>query len=222
MKHIYALCVLVCLNCLQAAAQTTSSSDFHELKVYGGYQYTHLDTHAVQDALNLQHILDPSFPQLNFGRYQSLHGWNFGIEEDAFAKWFGVVADVGSGFGTNSLNVGSGGGITTTVRTRMQFYTFTVGPQFTLKASSRIQPFARFLVGGAWTRNSVNTLENNVPQFSEIHLKDEGLAYGGGGGADFFFSRRVGLRVAGDLLRTGFFGDSQNKLRGSAGVIFRF
>ncbi|HEV2699778.1 MAG TPA: outer membrane beta-barrel protein, partial [Terriglobales bacterium] len=143
-------------------------------------------------------------------------------QEDALAKWFGVVVDVGGGYGTNNIDLGTLGGINAKARTKLRIYSFTVGPQFTLRLSSRVQPFGRVLLGGAWARNSANILENNVPQFAEVKLKDEGFAYGGGVGADFFFSRRVGLRVAADYLRTPFFDDSQNNLRGTAAVVFRF
>jgi hypothetical protein len=94
MRHICVLIVLVCLS-IASDAQVTGSSGFHEVKVYGGYQFTQLDTHATQDEINLQHALDPTFPLLNFGNHQNLSGWNFGVEEDTYTKWFGIVADVG-------------------------------------------------------------------------------------------------------------------------------
>ena len=222
MRYFCVLTVVVCLTCAVGAAQSSSNADFHEVKIYGGYQYTRLDTHAVQDALNLQHALDPTFPLLNFGSHQSLHGWNFGAEEDTLAPWFGVVVDVSGSYGTNNIDLGSVAGITTKTRTRLRFYTFTGGPQFTLRRSSRVQPFVRALLGGAWESFSANVLVNNVPLFGEVKEKDEGFAYGGGGGADFFFSRKVGLRVAVDIIRTPFFNDTQNNLRGDAGLVFRF
>ena len=218
------LCVATLLSmcACSSVAQVTGTSDFHELKVYGGYQYTQLDTHAVQDALNLEHAIDPAFPLLDFGNHQNLNGWNFGLQEDAFAKWFGVVVDVGGGYGTNNLDLGTVGAINTKARTRLRMYTFTIGPQFTLRVSPRLQPFARVLIGGGWGRFSANVLENNVAQGPDVKLSDEGFAYGGGGGADFFFSRKVGLRLAADYIRTSFFNDTQNNIRGAAGLVVRF
>ncbi|MCU1271585.1 MAG: hypothetical protein JWN74_2879 [Acidobacteriaceae bacterium] len=221
MKQICALMVLVSLS-IVSAAQITGSSDFHELKVYGGYQYTQLDTHAAQDQLNLQHALDPTFPLLNFGNHKNLSGWNLGVEEDTYAKWFGLVVDIGGGYGTNKLNLGTTGSVSVQARTRMRMYTATIGPQFTLRMSGRVQPFIRVLIGGAWERISANVLENNVPQFAEVKARDEGFAYGGGGGIDFFFSKRVGLRLSADGIRTPFFNDTQNNLRGAGGLVFRF
>jgi hypothetical protein len=218
MRNICAFTALLCFTCVLSAAQ----SNFDEVKIYGGYQYTRFDTHALQDAFNLQHALDPTFPLLNFGSHQSLHGWNFGGEEDTLAKWFGVVIDVSGTYGTNNVNLSSIAGISTKLRTKLRFYTFTCGPQFTLRSSSKVQPFVRALLGGAWESFSVNGLENNVPQFAEVKTKDSGFAYGGGGGVDFFFSRKIGLRIAADVIRTPFFDDTQNNMRGTAALLFRF
>jgi opacity protein-like surface antigen len=193
-----------------------------QVKIYGGYQYTSLDTHAVQDALNLQHTLDPTFPLLNFGSHQNMHGWNFGGEEDTLAPWFGVVVDVSGTYGENNINLGTVAGVTTKTRTKLRLYTFTAGPQFTLRRSSKVQPFVRALLGGAWESFSVNVVENNVPLFADVKQSDEGFAYGGGGGADFFLSHKFGLRVAVDMIRTPFFRDTQNNIRGTAGFLFRF
>jgi opacity protein-like surface antigen len=217
MRNLCALAALLCLSCVLSAAQT----NFDEWKIYGGYQYTSLDTHAVQDALNLQHALDPTFPLLNFGRHQGLNGWDVGGEEDV-VKWFGLVIDISGTYGSNNLPLSSASTIATELRTKMQLYTFTGGPQFTLRRSSRVQPFARALLGGGWESVSINLLENNVPQLAELKSKDSGFAYGGGGGVDFFFSRKIGLRVAADYIRTPFFNDTQNNFRGTAGLVFRF
>ncbi len=221
MRYICASVVLVCLSVV-SVAQVTGSSGFHEVKVYGGYQYTQLDTHAVQDEFNLQHVLDPAFPLLNFGNHQNLSGWNVGVEEDTYAKWFGIVVDLGGGYGTNNLNLGTAGIVSLDARTRLRMYTITVGPQFTLRMSNVFQPFVRVLIGGAWERVSANILANNVPQIAEAKAHDEGFAYGGGAGADFFFSKRVGLRLSGDYIRTPFFNDTQNNLRGTVGLVARF
>src|SRR5436305_15119957 len=108
MRSICAFAAVLCLTCVLSVGQASPAASFDQWKVYGGYQYTKLDTHAVQDALNLQHAIDPTVPLLNFGNHQDLSGWNFGVQED-ITKWFGVVVDVGSGYGTNKINVGTVG-----------------------------------------------------------------------------------------------------------------
>ena len=222
MRKVCAFASLFFLACGLSLAQSSSKADFDEFKIYGGYEFVSLDTHAVQDALNLEHVIDPTFPLLNFGNRQNLSGWNFGAEEDTLAKWFGVVVDVGGVYGTNHLDLGTSGGISSRMRTKLRLYTFMGGPQFTLRRSSKVQPFVRALIGGAWTSFSANVLENNVPQFEEVKDSDSGFAYGGGAGADVFFSGKLGLRVAADYIRTPFFSDTQNNLRGSAGLVVRF
>lgn len=62
MRNICAIAALLCLACVLSAAQSSSNAEFDEVKFYGGYQYTRLDSHAVQDVLNLQHALDLRSP----------------------------------------------------------------------------------------------------------------------------------------------------------------
>jgi opacity protein-like surface antigen len=76
------------------------------------------------------------------------------------------------------------------------------GPQLTLRRSSRFQPFARALFGGARYSDSTNILANNVPLISDVKESDSGFALGGGGGTDVAFSSHLGLRVTVDYIRT--------------------
>lgn len=98
------------------------------------------------------------------------------------------------------------------LRTRLRNYTFMGGPQFTLRHSSTFQPFVRALVGGAFSRNSLN----------KVKVEDEGFAFGGGAGTDINFSRMLGLRVAVDYIGTKLFDDTQNNIRGTASLVFRW
>jgi hypothetical protein len=221
MRSFVALSATVYLMCVASIAQTSTRSHFDEGKFYGGYQYISLDSHAVQDALDLQHLIDPTFPQVNFGHRQSLNGWNSGIEED-ITQWFGVVVDVGGSYGTRKILISSSGGVDQSTRTKMSLYTITGGPQFTLHRGSNFQPFARVLLGGAFFRTKTDVVANNVPLTTPLSADDEGFVYGAGGGTDVFFSRRLGLRVAADFLRTSFFSDTQDQVRASAGLVFRF
>ncbi len=187
---------------------------------YGGYQYTRLDSGNVQDSLNLLRILDPSLPPLNFGRHQSMNGWNFGVQENV-NRWLSGIADFSGSYHTKNIDLGTVANIDTKVRTRLRFYTIMGGFQFTMRKDSRIQPFARVLIGGAFIDESANVLENNVPQFAETQASDSGFAVGGGGGADLFFSNHVGIRVSADYVRANVFGQSLNNYRGNAGLVFR-
>ena len=221
MRKILVLSALVSIACVFTTAQNSSIVTMDQWKVYAGYQYTALDSHALQEALNLEHQIDPSFPLIHFGNRQNLNGWNFGVQED-ITKWFGVVIDAGGGYTERRILVSSIGGVNVSTRTREALYSFTGGPQFTFYRGANFQPFGRFLVGGGWLHSRTDVLENNVPVTSPFDANDAGVAYGGGLGTDVFFSRRIGIRVAADLLRTSFFGDTQNHVRASAGLVFRF
>lgn len=212
----FVVATLVFATCMCAQETETPAGE-----IYGGYQYTRIDTHAVQDFFNLQHVLDPTIPLVNFGSHQTQHGWNFGVQEN-MNNWFGGVVDVSGNYGTKSLTILSSGGVTVKTRTRLRSYTFMGGPQLTLRRSSRFQPFGRALLGGAWYSDSTNVLANNVPQIAEIRESDSGFAIGGGGGTDISFSSHLGMRVTVDYIRTFFFNDSQGNIRSTVGLIYRF
>jgi len=215
---------------LLLAGGASLAQDFDHWSFYGAYQYSRVDSHAAQDALNREHALNPSFPALTFGQHLNFNGWDGGLQEDV-VNWFGVVIDVSGSYGHNRIQVGT---CTVTVsgttaaypacvaRTNMSFYTFMGGPQFTLRRSDRVQPFARGLIGGAWFNSSANLLSENVPLLAEPTRSDQGFSVGGGLGADFFVSRHVGIRVAGDYIHSAFFNDGQNNYRGTAGLVYRF
>jgi len=213
---LLAVATLVFATCTCAQEANTPAGE-----IYGGYQYTRIDTHAVQDFFNLEHVLDPTLPLVNFGAHQTQHGWNFGVQEN-MNNWFGGVVDVSGNYGTKRLTVLSSGGVTVTTRTRLRSYTFMGGPQLTLRRSSRFQPFGRALLGGAWYSDSTNVLANNVPLIAEIKESDSGFALGGGGGTDISFSSHLGMRVTVDYIRTFFFNDSQGNIRSTVGLIYRF
>jgi hypothetical protein len=204
-----------------AVAQANPSGLLDEWKIYGGYQYLSADSHSVQEALNLEHAINPTFPLLNFGNRQNMSGWNFGVEE-SITSHFGFVVDAGGAYSEKRILLDSSGGINDSSRSRLRLYTLTGGPQVTLYRGPNFQPFARFLVGGAFFRSRTDLLENNVPVTAAFIANDDGLAYGGGGGADVFFSKRWGARLAVDILRTHLFDETQNNLRATAGLVFRY
>ena len=209
------LLVTILVTCVVSNAQ-----DYPHWQIYGGYQYSPIDTHAVQDIYNLDHTLNPTTPLFNFGSRQDLSGWNFGGQENA-NSWFGFVIDISGNYGTNNINLVTVDGVSIVARTKLRAYTFMGGPQFALRRNSRLQPFARALFGGAWFSDSENVLANNVPLFAESMESDSSVALGGGGGIDVLFSRRVGLRVAADYIRSYVFSNTQNNYRASVGLIFR-
>jgi opacity protein-like surface antigen len=220
---------LVVTLAIPAVTMAQKESNTPQFELYAGYQFTRIDTGFVQDEFNLLKTLNPDLPIPDFGRHQNLHGWNFGADEN-INNWLGGVVDASGGYGTRSLDITALAkaegfivppNVRLTVRTRLRTFTITGGPQFTLRRSSHLQPFARALFGGAFFNDSINVLENNVPQFSELKEDDSGFTLGGGGGINIYFSRHVGIRLAADYLRSTLFNDTQNNFRGTAGLVFR-
>lgn len=201
-------------------------------EVYGGYQYSRIDTGFIQDQFDLLHAENPAvIPPLNFGTHQNLNGWNFGGQENV-NSWFGGVVDVSGTYGTKNIDVtsieGNMGlpttGITYLDRTRIHFFTFMAGPQFTMRKSPNFQPFVRVLAGGAFARDSTALLANGVPLSppGEVPYNDENFAFGGGAGLSLYFTHRAGLRVAVDYIHSYLFGTTQDNFRANAGLVFRF
>jgi hypothetical protein len=187
MKKLLVLAAGLSLTSMFTQAQSIPPVRVNEWKLYGGYQYTALDTHSVHDALKLEHVVNPLFPQLTVGNRQHLDGWDFGIQND-ITKWFGVVVDVGGTYKETRLLLSSTGGVDVSTRTKMAFYTFTGGPQFTFYRGAHVQPFARGLIGGSFFRSRTDVVANNVSVIKPVALDDEGFAGGGGLGSALFFS----------------------------------
>ena len=103
-------------------------------------------------------------------------------------------------------------GITSTM------YTYLFGPRVTLRRSSRVNPFAQVLLGGARLNASA----------SGVEAGENAFAMAVGGGLDLFCNRHFSIRAGEvDYLLTRFASASgasatQNNLRISAGVVFRF
>jgi opacity protein-like surface antigen len=204
------------LASLTACAQSTAPAG----EVYGGYQYTRLDTTAVQDAINLA-AFEAGVPTVKFGRHQNLNGWSLGLQEN-LNSWFGGVVDVSGTYVAKRVLLAQSGGVNFTLRARLHSYTLMAGPQFTLRRSSTFQPFARALVGGGFFNESVNVLANNVAQFPEAKDDDRNWAFGAGAGTDVNFSSILAIRVAADYIHTQLFDDNQNNLRGTVFLVFRW
>jgi opacity protein-like surface antigen len=215
MKALRLVCTFALLS-VAAAAQVSAP----EGEVYGGYQYLRLDTTQVQDNINLASLL-AGVPPINFGRHQNLNGWQFGVQEN-LNGWFGGVVEVGGSYLTKITTVAQSSSAKEQLRVRLHSYNFMAGPQFTLRSSATIQPFARALIGGAFTNDSINILINSVPLFSESREDDSGWAFGGGGGIDWNVSKHLGVRVGADYIRSTLFNFTQSNVRGTASLVYRW
>jgi hypothetical protein len=123
----------------------------------------------------------------------NLNGWELSGQYK-FTDWLGGVAAF-------SGHYGSPFGISSSV------HTFMFGPQ--VSWPSRVSPFAHVLIGGA--------------RFSAGGGSTTAFASAIGGGIDTRIAHRLSWRIIqGDYLITRFGSSTQNNVRVSTGIVFRF
>lgn len=115
-----------------------------------------------------------------------------------FSSAIGLKAEfTGAGFG--NLTQTSSNGVNTLTRSG-NFFSYLFGPQFTIRKSSRVQPFAHLLFGGAYSNYYGNVTQSvgvsGLPTASAT--QDAGkhaFALAFGGGIDVKVSKSVAIRV---------------------------
>ena len=122
-------------------------------------------------------------------------------------KWFGVTGDFSGHYGNEQV---SG------IRLYKSAHTIQGGPRFSVRRK-RITAFAHALFGATRSKQSATIddtyIEESSTEFSSTY----------GGGLDVAVSPRIAIRaIQLDYFRMGFFGTTDNRLRASAGVVFRF
>lgn len=120
----------------------------------------------------------------------NFNGWNFSVAGNP-TRWFGVVGEI-SGVYVDELKL----------------HTFLVGPKFSYRGDSRLNPYVQTLIGAAHASNGSG---------------ETGFAWTLGGGLDVKVHKNVAVRVfEATYLLTRFFEENQHNGRLSAGVVFRF
>jgi len=122
-------------------------------------------------------------------------------------EWFGIKGEV-AGYYNDGDTV----------------HTFLGGPQFTLRKSARIQPWAHFLAG--LQHNDVSVFHILQPgggalPFPRIVYQSTHFTWQPGGGVDVSLSRRVGLRFGMDYVRAMRDFRDVDHYRAHAGVVFK-
>jgi opacity protein-like surface antigen len=139
----------------------------------------------------------------------NLHGWEASFE-GKIVPFVGIVGDVGGHYGSQSFTeLTPNGPQNINVTGHEQEY--LVGPRLSIPVG-KITPFGEVFVGVAHIHTG-GTLPNP---------SNTSFAYAVGGGLDYRVFGPIALRAEGDYLRTKFFSSTQNNLRLSAGVVFRF
>jgi opacity protein-like surface antigen len=166
--------------------------------VFLGFSYERTNSSEFNSALVSTTISNPN-----------LHGWEASFE-GKMVPFFGIVGDVSGHYGSeNFIESTPNGPTNVTVTGHEQEY--LVGPRLSIPVS-KLTPFAEVMVGVAHIHNG-----GTLPGPSNTSF-----AYAIGGGLDYRLFGPIALRGEGDYLRTKFFSSTQNNLRLSAGVVFRF
>lgn len=129
-----------------------------------------------------------------------------GVGQVAFypSSWFGVVGEF------SGSTLGPSAGALTTANT---LYTYMGGPRLTFRHGP-IQPYAQVLLGGA-------TINTSTQGFAAANNNAFALAVGGG--LDLKVHRHFAVRlIQADYFYTHFGGGTQNNVRFSSGIVFRF
>jgi opacity protein-like surface antigen len=217
MRKLLLTLAVISVFCLPAVAQETP-----KVEIFGGYSHGRVNTE-----LNFTNVLltgaavpsgftSPSatlvqFTPSNFNVpiYMNLNGWNASITGNV-NHWFGVVADFSGHYGTPSI---------LSLGLETHVHSFLFGPRFSYRHSERITPYVHALFGASH-------LNFKVPLIP-LETTDNAFAMALGGGLDVKVHPHVAIRLAQvDYFMTRFnlFSviESQNNIRISTGLVFRF
>jgi len=134
----------------------------------------------------------------------NFHGWE-GSLEGKLAPFIGLVTYFSGHYGTQTFTTPFPSTFTVTAHE----YDVLFGPRVSVPVG-KFTPFGEFFVGVAHISSN---------GFSPTNTS---WATALGGGIDYRLVRLVAARVEGDYVRTNFFSTSQNDIRISTGIVFRF
>lgn len=174
--------VVACfLGLFAASALAAESGNYPKAEIFGGYQYSHLE-----------------------GGFNA-NGFDFAVTGN-FNNYFGVTADFGSAFNSQTDTV-TGGSIA------LHNYTYTFGPQLALRANKSYTPFVHLLIGG----------DHASASEAGVSVSNSGFAMLAGGGADLNFNKFMSFRGAADWMTLHNNGTSSSKnVRLLMGVVIRY
>ena len=182
-----------------AIGSAAFAQDSPKVEIFGGYSYADAEVSNVSK------------------------GWN-GAVAGKLTNWFGVVGDV-SGHYHSQNTVDTEAEPVTNVETKIHVYTFTLGPQFSIRIG-RVAPFIHVLAGIAHTSQSVSQRTGNV----NFSMSDNSNGFAGiaGGGLDLGVTRPLAIRliqVDYNYIKFDSFGVKglhSNAIRIGTGLVIRF
>jgi hypothetical protein len=144
-------------------------------------------------------------PFFGWTKRADLNGWE-GSLEGKVLPWVGLVADFSGHYGAQITGTCPAQTCPGNVNFNEQNILF--GPRVSVSIG-KIRPFAQALFGASHIS-------------SDGAGSDTSVATAVGGGLDYKIIRPVAWRFQGDYVRTRFFGATQNNIRISTGIVFRF
>jgi hypothetical protein len=137
----------------------------------------------------------------------NLQGWE-GSLEGKLVPWIGLVTDFSGHYGTQNFTELTPNGPTTVGVTGHE-YEVMFGPRVSVPVG-KFTPFGEFMIGLAHI-STAGSFPTNTSYATAL-----------GGGIDYPLIRLVAVRVEGDYVATHFYSTTQNDLRMSTGIVFRF
>jgi opacity protein-like surface antigen len=140
-----------------------------------------------------------------------MNGWEASAQ-GKFLPWLSAVADFDWHYGgTDAFGCFAPACVPKKFRLNASRHVIVFGPRASV-TYGRYTPFAEFLLGFAHQTDTGGGFSNSDTSFSTAL----------GGGLDYKLVKGVAWRVQGDDIRTKLFGSTQNDLRISTGIVFKF
>jgi len=198
-KAVLLLCCVFFASTLACRAQRIP-----KVEVFGGYFHLGDALSSTTDPL-ISCLAQTSSPCDNrFDNDVGLNGWQASLTENA-KSWLGITEEFAGYYGTSSIRGADH---------RFNAFSVLAGPRVSLPYAKLVTPFAHALFGYGQMR---------VSEGSAGSATGRSFAFALGGGLDANLTHHVGIRlVQVDYYRTAIFAGTQNNVRVSAGVFFRF
>jgi hypothetical protein len=138
------------------------------------------------------------------------NGWEASVEGKVI-PFLGFVADFDSHYGSQNFGSSCPAGQSSCLPGNATFteHNFLFGPRVSFSVG-KFRPFVEGLFGGAHINIGDNVGSNTS------------FATALGGGLDYKIIKPLAWRFQGDYVQTRFFGSTQNNVRLSTGIVFRF
>jgi opacity protein-like surface antigen len=200
MRRIFPLVVLILIFSIGAAAQGQAGAGANGRSSPFPASAPSLDPPQWQLALGYQ------YNRINLtGSPFNTNGLNGSIAR-YFGNWFGLEAQVGTGFG----NTGS---TTSPANLSVKSVFAGTGPRLAYRGHWRIEP---------WIHGTVGVEHLSFGQTVGLFGSNTAFAWTVGGGVDIPLSARTAFRGEADVLETRFFSVNQRNFQALAGLVVNF